>query len=198
MPTKLILIRHGITAWNQQRRYCGHKDVCLSSEGKRQAAKLRKKLESVNCDRIYVSDRKRAIQTAKIIFDGSAITQIKNLREINFGVFEGLNYEEIRKKYPSLHKKWLRDPFNNHIPKGEYLYSFKKRINSAIKRIIRLNQGKTIAVVCHGGTIAMFITSLLKKKSFWRYVPGAASVSIVEYRKNKPRLKLFNCTKHLN
>jgi len=197
MQTKLILIRHGITTWNKQRRYCGYKDVCLSNMGEKQTAKLHKRLKSVNFDRVYSSDRKRAIQTAKIIFNGTRITRVKDLRELNFGVFEGLNYREIMKKYPSVYKRWMRNPFRNGIPKAECLHSFKKRINTAIKRIVRLNQGKTVAVVCHGGTIGMFITDILKKKSFWRYVPDAASISIVEYKNDKPKIKLFNCTEHL-
>jgi len=198
MQTTLILIRHGITDWNRQKIYCGYTDVCLSNKGKIQAARLSQRLKSVNFDRVYSSDRKRALQTARIIFDAARITRVKDLREINFGVFEGLSYKEIIKKYRAVHEKWMKDPFKNVIPKAEALYTFKKRINSVIKKIVRVNRGKTVAVVCHGGTIGMFITSILKKKRFWRYVPNAASISIVEFKENKPRIKIFNDTSHLN
>lgn len=197
MLTRLILLRHGITEWNKEGRYCGCKDIDLSSKGKAQAARLRKRLKAVKFSRVYSSDRKRALQTARIIFNGARITKVEGLREINFGVFEGLRHKEIIKRYPDAYEKWLRDPFKNSIPKAERLNSFRRRVNSAIKRIIRMNPGKTILAVCHGGTIGIFVSSILKTRDFWRYVPALASITIVEYKRGKPVIKLFNETAHL-
>jgi len=197
MSTRLVLIRHGITRWNKQRRYCGHTDVALSKEGKIQAAKLARRLKALKFDRIYSSSSKRAIQTARIIFGKAGITRVKELKELNFGLLEGLKHEHILKEYAKAYSLWLQDPFKNTLPKGESLNVFRKRVNSALTQILKANCGKTVAVVCHGGTISMFITGILKKKSFWDYVPGSASISIVEYSKNKAELKLVNCTKHL-
>jgi len=197
METKLILIRHGITDWNKQKKYCGFKNIGLNREGKIQALRLRKQLKSVKCDRVYSSDRRRAIQTARIIFRNPVITKVKKLRELNFGVLEGLSYKEIMKKYPIAYKKWLADPNKNNIPKGESMCSFKKRVSIAFKKIVRINPDKTIAVVCHGGTISIFITKILKSRGFWRYIPRPASISLVEYKKNKPTIKSFNNTTHL-
>jgi len=98
MITRLILIRHGMTDWNKEKKYCGRRDIPLSDEGKNQALKLSRKLKSVNFDGVYSSDKKRAIQTARIIFKGLRITKIKGLKELDFGVFEGLTHEEIMKK----------------------------------------------------------------------------------------------------
>ncbi len=192
MITKLVLIRHGVTDWNKEKRYCGLKDAVLSSEGRSQAVVLGNKLKFINFDKIYTSDRKRAIQTAGIIFKDIRTTKVRNLKEMNFGVFEGLRYKDIIQKYPGIYKKWLRDPFKNNIPKAENLNSFKKRVNNCLKRIVSCNRGKTVAIVCHGGTISIFITSILKIRDFWRYIPKSASISIVEFRNNKPELKLFN------
>lgn len=197
MITRLILIRHGITDWNRQRRYCGCRDVVLSSEGKNQAAKLRRRLRSVSFDRVYSSDRKRAMQTAKIIFKGFRITRIKELRELNFGALEGLTHEEIMKKHGATYKKWLIDPFSNRIPRTETMSVFKKRVNSAIKNIVRLHPGKTVAIVCHAGTIAIYVHSILKSRNFWRCVSSAASITLAEYNGGKARIKEFNQTAHL-
>lgn len=192
MTTKLILIRHGITEWNKQGRYCGYKDVSLSSQGKLEVAKLRKNLENISFDRIYCSDRKRALQTEAIIFGRAAFTKVSDLREIHFGVLEGLKHDEIMKKYAQVYKGWLKYPFKIRIPEAESMQAFKKRVLRAMEKITHLNCGKTIAVVCHGGVIGIFVSSILKSRNFWSYVPSPASVTIVEYKNNKYRIDKFN------
>src|SRR3989344_5403927 len=112
--TRLVLIRHGITEWNKEGRYCGHKDIDLSVEGRAQAERLGRKLKAVKFDKVYCSDRKRAFQTGRIIFKGSGLTIVKELREINFGVLEGLRHEEAAEEYGDLYKKWLKDPYKNN------------------------------------------------------------------------------------
>jgi len=197
MATQLVLIRHGVTEWNKDMRYCGYKDVSLNTQGKAHAMRLRNALKSFEFDRVYSSDRKRALQTGRIIFNGAKIIKIGALREINFGVLEGLTHEEIMKKYADAYKKWLKDPFKNRIPGAEPMSAFKKRIQAVIKGIIRLNHDKTVAIVCHGGVIGMFVSGILKSRNFWRCIPSSASITIVEYKKGAPGIKLFNDTAHL-
>ncbi|MDD5044802.1 MAG: histidine phosphatase family protein [Candidatus Omnitrophica bacterium] len=197
MATELILIRHGITNWNKARRYCGCKDVPLSSEGRAQAVKLHRKLKDVCFDRIYSSDRKRALETCRIIFGRVRIAKVKGLREINFGVFEGLRHTEIMKKYGPVYKKWLSDPYQHHIPRAEKMADFKKRIYVSFAKIARANPDKTVAVVCHGGVIGVFVGGIYRSKDFWRYVPGATSVTVVKYKNRTPRIMKFNDIAHL-
>jgi len=192
MTTKLILIRHGITEWNRQGRYCGYKDVSLSRKGKSQVVKLRKSLKDIGFDRIYCSDRKRALQTRAILFGKNKFTRIEGLREINFGVLEGLRHDEIMERYPKVYKEWLANPYKGRIPQAETMQVFKKRVMTAIKKILCLNPGKTIAVVCHGGVIGIFISSILKNRDFWGYVPSPASLTIVEYKNHKYKIDKFN------
>ncbi len=197
MTTKLVLIRHGITKWNKQGRYCGYKDINLSSQGRTQAAKLCKSLKKVSFDRIYCSDRKRALQTKAIVFGKAVFTKLKDLREIHFGVFEGLKYGQIMEKYAQIYEKWLKDPYRGKIPRAESMQLFKRRILKVMKEIVQLNRGKTVAVVCHGGVIGMFVSSILKSRNFWNYVPSAASVTITECKDNKFKIKKFNNKTHL-
>lgn len=197
MASRLILIRHGITQWNIDKRYCGCKDIGLSIKGKAQALKVQKAVKSLGIDRIYASDRKRALQTAKIIFGGARITRVKALREINFGVLEGFSHQEIMGKFADGYTKWLKDPFRNRIPRAEPMGVFKKRVLCALRKIAISNHGKTVAIACHGGTIAILVSSILKSRDFWRYVPSAASITVLEYKKGNPRIKKFNDTSHL-
>lgn len=195
--TRLVLIRHGVTKWNKEKRYCGHKDVGLSNKGRTQVKLLSKRLNAARFDKVYCSNRKRAIQTARILFKRGRIIPRWGLREINFGVLEGLRHEEIMEKYAALYKKWLNDSFKNNIPNGEPMNAFKKRVDTALWNIVRSNPNKTIAVVCHGGVIGIFVNSILKSRNFWRCVPSPASITVVEYKKGKPGLKKFNDTAHL-
>jgi len=197
MATKLILIRHAQTAWNSAKRYSGFIDVALNAEGKSEAGKLEKRLKNEEINRIYCSDRIRAVQTARIIFKNSKINLIPDLREMHFGRFEGLTYKQIMKKYPAIYRKWLKDPSSITIPKGESLNNFKKRITGALKKIISLNKNKTVAVVSHGGAISIFINTILKSKDFCKQIPNSASLSIIEYKNNKPNIRLLNDTAHL-
>lgn len=197
MATRLILIRHAETDWNLKRRYCGSSDIDLNGTGKRQAQKLRKRLKTERVYRVYSSDRKRAVETAKIVFGSSGIEKIPGLREMHFGCFEGLTHNQILKRYAKVYKKWLNDPFSAVVPDAESLKTFSKRIATAFKKIVSLNRNKTTAVVCHGGSIGVFITCILKTDGFFKYIPHSASVSIIEYKNNKARIKLFDDIKHL-
>lgn len=197
MLTKIYLIRHGVTAWNRQKKYCGCRDVPLSPEGRKQARMLGLRLKALSFDVIYSSDRKRALATAAIVFGRVKITRDKGLREINFGVFEGLSHKQILQRYPQVYSGWLKDPFSHDIPRGERLIDFGSRVRKALRGIVKKNKGKCIAVVCHGGAISMVVSGLLKKKNFWKYVPDSTSVTILQYSGNKASLELFNCTRHL-
>ncbi|MDD5108949.1 MAG: histidine phosphatase family protein [Candidatus Omnitrophica bacterium] len=197
--TRLFLIRHGITVWNKQGRYCGCKDVSLSSQGKIQVAKLRMSLGSLRFDKIYCSDRKRALQSRSILFGRHKFTKMKGLREINFGVLEGLKHDEIMKKYSEVYKNWLTNPYKARIPRAEPMQIFKKRVVGTIKKIFKINSGKTIAAVCHGGVIGAFVSNILKKdREFWRYVPASSSITVVEYKDKKFKLSKFYHKKYLS
>ena len=194
---KLILIRHGVTKWNREKRYCGSKDIGLSDEGRSQVKLLSGRLNADGFDRIYCSDRKRATQTARILFKKAQIISKRGLREIDFGALEGLRHEEIIVKYSSAYEKWLKDPFANNIPRAEPMNGFKKRVEGALSKIVRSNSGNAVAVVCHGGVIGIFLNGILKNNNFWRCVPLPASVTVIEHKNGKLRLKKFNDTAHL-
>lgn len=198
MATKLILIRHGETVWNAKKRYCGRNDIGLSKKGRIQAEKLSIRLREEKIHKVYASDRKRALQTAQIIFGGlRRLKQMPDLAEISFGCFEGLTHKQIMAKHNGIYQKWLIDPYKNHVPKGEKLTDFKKRVVSALGRIVAQNSDKTIAVACHGGSISVFITHILGKKDFWKHIPYPASITIIEYKNKKLKITLFNDINHL-
>jgi len=199
MKVRLILIRHGLTKWNIEGRYAGLTDLPLSSKGLLQAKRLRQGLVGrENIDKIYTSDRKRAIQTARIIFSGRRIKRLSGLREINFGLLEGKTYKEILGNHPLVYRKWLKNPFKQRIPGGETLPRFKRRVVNSFSEIISSHKGETVAVVCHGGVISIFLNHIFKTKDFWKKIPKTASVTVLECGGQKSRVLSFNDSSHLS
>lgn len=198
MATRLLIIRHGSTDWNVKQRYCGFVDVVLNRKGVAQARRLKGRLKNEAVHKVYSSDRKRALQTAGIVFRGYDIRKVPDLCEMRFGIFEGLTYKQILRKFPAIYKKWIASPFRVTIPSGESLNTLKKRVVKAFNKIISKHPGQAVAVVCHGGSISAFLNHIRKEKDFWSRIPESASLTIVESEKNNFRIKLFNDTSHLS
>ena len=186
---KLILIRHGETEYTKTRRYCGHEDIPLNAKGIKQAKRLSGKLKSMRVDRIYSSDLKRALETAKIAFPKKTILKKKRLREIDFGEFSGLTFEEAKRIYPRSYKTWLNDPAKSRIPKGESMSILKNRVEACFKIIFGQNPKKTIALVSHGGPIRIILLKILGQNldKFWNIKQDTATINVIEFKKNGPR-----------
>ena len=187
---RLILIRHGETDYNLQSRYCGFSNPSLNNRGIWQAKMLAAKLEGTRIDKVYSSDLKRAYETAKIIFGNSPIEKTADFREMNFGLFEGLKYEQIIEKYPKLCGDWIDILPKIRIPKGEGLKDLSKRVKKRLFSILSRHKDKTIALVTHGGPIRIILCDALKKdlKAFWQIEQKSAALNIVDYVNESPRL----------
>jgi len=83
---------------------------------------------NLKVDKVYSSDLKRALETAKIVFQNKSIELNSDFREMNFGIFEGLNYQEIIQKYPQIYIRWIDEPLNIRLPKGEGLVDLFGRV----------------------------------------------------------------------
>lgn len=180
MPTKVILIRHGQTSWNLEKRYLGKTDIGLDDVGVQQAALVRDELRSEKIDRIYSSDRKRAIDFASLVFGDRRIETVPDLREIDFGSFEGLTYKELMLYYPGLYTSWINDPMSTSIPYGESGHGMKARVNAAIDKIVKENAGKVLAVVTHAGPMAVIRQTFSGARDFWQGWPEPGSVHYYE------------------
>lgn len=194
---RLFLIRHGQTAWNLKNKYCSFTELSLNAEGIRQAQRLYLRLRKENFNSVYSSDYKRALHFAQIVFKGQAIIKSSELREMNFGIFEGLSHSEIMKRYGQIYKKWLDNPFKVDIPKGEPIINFEKRINRILKKIVSSCKDKTVAIVTHGGPIKLIIADILELKNFWHINVDLASVSLIEFKRNEATIVLLNDRSHL-
>ena len=203
MTTKVYLIRHGQTLWNQDSKYQGHSDIALSETGKEQAQRLREYFVSKNIElnAIYASDLSRAHQTAEIIAGAynMSVSVNKDFREMNFGVWEGLTFKEIQKLYTELAEQWLKAPENLEIPNGESFLIVKDRAERALQSIIQKHENENIVLVSHGGTLRTIFCALLDipLTKMWQFKLDNTAVTIFDFYKDKPILSLYNSTAHL-
>lgn len=154
MNTELILIRHGETAWNRERRMQGQTDTPLSDTGRAQAAAVGRRLARYSFAALYSSDLARAWETAAAIAraheNGHDIRREPALRERTFGVFEGLTYDEMAQRYPDEHARFsARDP-DYAVPGGESPRQFFERSLACLEAIARAHEGESVVVVTHG------------------------------------------------
>jgi probable phosphoglycerate mutase len=157
--TELLLIRHGETAWNAERRLQGHTDIALNEEGRRQARALGLALAGESIAAVHASDLARAAHTAEAIAGrhGLAVTRHAGLRERCYGAFEGLRYADIAERYPAQYAAWQARDVDAALPpgerEGETFRRFFERTMAAIGRIAAQHTGRRIALVAHGGVL---------------------------------------------
>ncbi len=157
--TTILLIRHGETAWNAERRLQGHIDIALNAEGERQAALLAAALAPERIDHIVSSDLARARQTAEAIARGRGMQVGADpaLRERCYGGFEGLLYSEIAARFPIEFAAWQARDVDGVLPpganRGESFRQFFDRVRGAVLEHAAARPGKTLALVAHGGVL---------------------------------------------
>lgn len=156
---KIILIRHGETAWNAERRLQGHLDISLNAEGERQARLLAGALAAEPLDLIVSSDLQRARQTAQAVatLRGMTLHVEPGLRERCYGGFEGLLYSEIEQHFPAEFAAWQARDVDAILPSGkncgESFRQFYERATGAILGLAQAYPGRNIAMVAHGGVL---------------------------------------------
>jgi probable phosphoglycerate mutase len=161
ITTRIVLIRHGETAWNAERRLQGHLDIDLNAEGRRQARALAAALarEREKFDVLVSSDLARAAQTAKALGEALHLPLYIDgrLRERCYGGFEGLLYSEIAERYPREFAAWQGRDVDGTLPpgqnRGETFREFHDRVIPAILGWAKDNPGKSLVLVAHGGVL---------------------------------------------
>jgi broad specificity phosphatase PhoE len=189
--SRLILVRHAEPDEAVRGRCYGSLDVGLSAAGVAQAERLVRALAEVAIDKIYSSPRMRATQTITGL--GQPIEVVADLREIDFGDFEGMTYEEAEAKYPAIFECWMARPTEVAFPGGECFTDVKRRVLATVAQI-RVAGGTTV-VVAHGGTIRTIIADALRMAdaNLFRLDIGHASVSILDtFADGTPILRAMN------
>ncbi|BAF59496.1 MAG: alpha-ribazole phosphatase [Pelotomaculum sp.] len=203
MNCRIFLVRHGETEWNALMKYQGQTDVPLSEKGRQQAELIGRRLAAEKLHGVYSSDLKRAYETAEYIskYHGLNVNTVPELRELNFGAWEGLTSKDISRLYANEISRWWESPLTTRIPGGETLGEMVERSVAAIKKIVSLHQGENVAVVSHGGAIRSIVGNLLGMdlNKYWRLRLDNACLSILDFPEwEKGVLVLFNDCSHLS
>jgi len=161
--TQLLLVRHAEVEIKYQGVFGGQIDMNLSERGHEQAKLLAKFLSARNFDAIYASPMKRVQQTFAPSAKHHRVKQVilPGLREIDFGDWTGFGWDAVREKFGIEPWEWLHKIELGVVPNGESTVHFRKRVEPCLRRAIRENRGKTVAIFCHGGVIRMLLAILL-------------------------------------
>ncbi|QUH19997.1 alpha-ribazole phosphatase [Alkaliphilus sp. B6464] len=183
---KFILVRHGETMANIGKIYSGWSNYDLTEKGKLQIKILAEELKGYKVDAIYASSLGRTMETAKEIarIIGKEVVVNDNLREINFGVFDGKTAKEIEENYPNEWETWLNDYESYRIPEGECLQDVLNRAKGFIDSI--KEKDGTCIIVSHGGVIQSIITYLLdlELKKMWHFQCPPGGYVEIDYTDN--------------
>ena len=202
MHTILYLIRHGETEWNKLGKFQGSKNIPLSEDGVSQAKDLAERLNG-NFDYIYTSPLIRAKKTAEIISEKSKIVPIifPDMREINYGDWEGLTLKEIKTSFSHEFKLWKTDKIEAPICGGDgSLKNASVRAKNSVLKIVQAHPGKKIVIVAHGGIIKAAIIGLFNfDMTMYHkiYIGNTSITKLIFNDKLEPIIEVLNDTSHL-
>ena len=173
----------------------------LSTEGIRQAERLRDRLAATSIDHIYSSALSRCRVTAEIIAGrhGTGVEYVPELNECDFGEAEGLTFDEINERFPSLADALLGDDADTRFPGGESFLEFRERVGKFIRYLDRHTGDETIVIVGHGASLQTLICQILgAPTNLWRrFRIYRGSLSSIETYAGGATLTSLNDTHHL-
>ncbi|HMF57263.1 MAG TPA: histidine phosphatase family protein [Pyrinomonadaceae bacterium] len=203
--TRVLLIRHGQSEGNAERRFGGHTATPLSERGRRQAEATARALASENFSAIYSSDLLRAVETAEPLAHVAnlPIEKTDAFRERSVGVMEGLTFEEAAELHPEQYSALLRRDFEHVILGGESYRQLLDRASRVLDRAIEENRGGRIAIFSHTGTICILTLHIMGAldaptlRPVW-IANANCGITRIELRSNDfVRILAINDTRHL-
>lgn len=213
MVITIYLIRHGETEGAEAKRYKGHIDVPLSENGIGQMERAAQYLVQDSSSRsnslnsltglnglyaVYCSDLSRAIKSAEIIAGPHGLKPIilPELRERNFGIWEGMSFDEIKEKWPDAFNSWASNPLKFSPMNGESTIEVRERAVRAVEKILNRDTDERIAIVSHGGINRVMLCHWLGMplENIFRVEQDYGCINIVEMRDKHPLVKVMNLT----
>ena len=201
--TRIVLIRHGQTAWNRETRFRGRADLPLEDFGVRQAeATGRYLVARWPVAAVYASPLQRAMQTGEAIAaaHGLLVEPFPGLLDVDFGQWQGHSPQEIQQLYPELRRAWLEAPHTVRFPGGETLDEVRDRVVAGLDQLIARHPEQTIALVGH--TVANRVLLLavlgLTNEHFFRLRQDTCAVNVFDREEDGSfTIVVLNDTCHL-
>ena len=198
--TRLVIIRHGESVYNIERRYTGQTDVALTEKGVLQAEITGKYiLENYKIDEIYSSDLIRAVNTAKPIADplGLEIKTDARLREIYAGKWQGYYFSEVAEIFKEEYEYYKAHKTTARTPGGEGMQDVMKRMHEAVLEIAEANDGKTVLISTHNGPLMTLEVLVYGIPLNEIYSVANNSITELEYENGSFKAVKFGYNEHL-
>ena len=196
--TTLWLLRHAEVEERYQNVFGGRIDMALSQRGQAQANKLAQYLHGKSFQALYASPMKRVRQTLEpLVGNGAPAPIIKpEFREVDFGDWTGLHWDEVQARYGVSALAWLDEMHRAGIPNAENAVVFRARVEPALRQVLQHHPGEQVAIACHGGVIRMLLSILLDLPlpTTAAFEIDYASVTQVVWTPPLTRLQLVNFT----
>lgn len=198
MLRQLLMIRHGVTDWNQQGKAQGQSDIPLNEEGRAQSARLARRLRRWPIDALYTSTLSRAAETARIVGEAIGLEPIQRpeFQELDLGELEGTTSLAV----PDAFGTFLSWVASGETPGDcERFDDFESRLTAGLARLHEDHPGQTVAVVSHGGALKTLIAHLIglgRDRVGYFSLHGNANLSIMDFSGGAPKLTLLNDTSH--
>ena len=202
MSLRLLLLRHGETAWNRERRYQGWTDTPLSPEGLLQAEAAARELKEHTFAAVYSSPLRRALDTAAAIAapHGLEVETDPAFRELGFGQWEGLTLDEARARDAALYAGWAKTPHLVSPPGGESLVQARERVLGGSSGCAPGIPTQVVCLVAHGIPVRILILEALGLglDRIWSLHSAPTGISELEFRDDWTALHRMNTLVHLD
>ncbi|MGX7680515.1 bifunctional RNase H/acid phosphatase [Jatrophihabitans sp. DSM 45814] len=201
-PTRLILLRHGVTEHTIAKRFAGRSDLELLPEGLLQSSRAAQRVAELGpVDVVVASPLRRTKQTAQAVADllGLTVETEDGFVETDFGDWDGYSYAEVADKWPGQLQAWMNDP-SVAPPGGESFEAVTRRVRRARDRVLAKHRDQTVVVVSHVSPIKILVRLALEAPpiALHRMYLAPASISVVDYYADGPvTLRGFNDSAHL-
>jgi len=203
--TRIILVRHGQTAWNidagGDERFRGRTDLPLDNTGLAQAHALAARLTDHLIVAVYSSPLQRAVQTAQPIAQrlGLPVQPLPGLIDINYGDWQGLSHSGVARTYPNLYQRWLEKPHLVKFPGGESLRQVRRRAMTALRQVVARHEGNVVLLVAHQVVNKVLVCAMLglDNSHFWCIRQDNACINVFDHQDGAFTAVLINDTCHL-
>ena len=163
MLTTIVLVRHGETDWNRDRRFQGHADIPLNAAGVEQVRELAEQLSGETFSIVYTSPLRRASESAALLGErlGLEVRPSDALMEVDVGAWSGLTVDEVEERFPEGFARWV-EWRSAGWSDGETYEQLGRRVVNGLKEIAEMHGGERVLAVTHGGPIRTAAAAALR------------------------------------
>jgi len=201
MSARILIIRHGETAWNRGKIFRGTYDIPLNENGKQQAVLAAEALKDVTIDAAYTSPLSRATESAEIVTESHGISPVTHdgFIDLDYGEWTGKEDSEVAKLWPDEHNAWTTNPPSVRPPGGTTLQEVFDTSFTAMEELAQKHDNETIAIFAHRVVNKLLIIGALSLglERFPFIIQGNCCINEIERLKSGYLIQSINDVSHI-